>query len=178
LATRRLLDAGRCRIALLRWAQTNQSVEADPDLAVFRAVLAERGASFQPGWVRGDIHPNRPGSGWAEFREIWTARTERPDALIVADEVLMQSAVPAILATGTNVPQELQIVTHATRGSDTVYPFPVWALEVDPDEVAQQMGTMLLQRLRGQTPPQPTVLVSARWADSNTVPHPAEEAPV
>lgn len=100
---RRLLELGRRQIALMSWEQ-----HATPD--VFRRVLADAGMPVRDKWICAGVHPSLCGSGWEEFREIWSAYPDKPDGLLVADDVLFKDAIPAILAAGMRVPNELMIV--------------------------------------------------------------------
>jgi DNA-binding LacI/PurR family transcriptional regulator len=173
-ATERLVAAGRRRIALLRWARgVDAAWPDDAELRVFRAVLAEHGLPFHNQWVRGDINPSSQGSGWEEFREIWSAGPGHPDALVVTDDVLFRSAVPAIVQAGIQVPAELLIATHAVKGADCFCPFPVLSIEVDPDEMARELSAMLCRLLRGEKLPHSQVVLPARWTDDEAIETPA-----
>jgi DNA-binding LacI/PurR family transcriptional regulator len=90
------------------------------------------------------------GAGWEEFREVWTARRERPDGLLVTDEVLFDEVQVAIRELGIRVPEQLRIVTHANKGLDRRYPFPVTLAQRDTRRYAETLGDMLLKRMRGE----------------------------
>jgi DNA-binding LacI/PurR family transcriptional regulator len=138
---RALTEQGCRRPALLAWGSANV---APP----FQAAVKAHGLQYLPDWVRGDLHPQLSGAGWEEFREIWHARSEQPDGLLVCDDLLFEDAKTAILGMGIDVPGKLRIVTHANKGSGFHYPFPVTLLEVDPEADAVALGGMLLKLLR------------------------------
>ncbi len=148
---RRLRAAGCRRVAVLG------VLAEDPrfgDGNVGDALLAEQFAAVElthhQEWWRGDLDPKLPGAGWEMFREIWAARAEKPDGLLVTDDVLFSDAAKAILAMQIAVPKRLHVVTHSNRGSGLFYPFPVDRLEVDPDEFAAAYGERMVALLRGE----------------------------
>jgi len=148
-AVRHLGRHGRRRIAMLSYAPgTGQNL--------LQKALAEAGLPLHREWVRHDFHPMLSGSGWEEFREIWDARREKPDGLLVTDDVLFDEARIAIQELGIRVPEQLRIVTHANKGAVRRYPFPVTEAQCDPERYAEALGAMLLKRLRGK-PVEPPV---------------------
>ncbi len=144
----RLRELGCRRVAVLGQVVVPWGTEAPPD--ILAAEFAGTGLVYKPEWCRGDLEPKLPGTGWEMFREIWAARREKPDGLLVTDDVLFNDASKAILALGIAVPEKLRIVTHSNKGSGLFYPFPVDRLEVDPDAFAAILGKRMLKLLDGQ----------------------------
>ena len=176
-AIRHLLQVGRRRIAIMSWQSGRTGMQWFNNYApVARQLLDAQGVELRPEWIRGDLHPNMVGAGWEEFREIWSAHAEKPDALVVCDDILFRDVVPAIMELGIRVPEELLVVTHATKGSNITCPFPVVRLEYDPDRVAQTMAGMLLQLVRGEELPVANVEVSYEPHQATTVRSPIAEA--
>lgn len=168
-ATRRLLAEGRRRLAFMEWGPS----EPDPRerSALFNAFLRElalHGATLNERWVRSDLHPASDGAGWEEFREIWLADSEKPDGLIVADDVLCMGAAQAIQELGLRVPGQLRVVAHGNKGSGIRYPFPVSVLECDPEEYAQAMVELMVRQLRHEPLERPGVMIPFRWAEGGT----------
>jgi DNA-binding LacI/PurR family transcriptional regulator len=124
-----------------------------------REALTECGLDYRAEWVRHDLNPMLSGAGWEEFREIWLARREKPDGLLVADDVLFNEAVTAIQELGIRVPERLRIVTHANKGAARRYPFPVTEVQLDPERYAEALGGMLLKRLGGEPIESPVVML-------------------
>lgn len=151
-AVHELVRHGCHRVAYLGW---------DPEVAVR---LRDSGLPIREGWVRDSLHPDLDGAGWEEFREIWTAYPEKPDGLLVGDDVLSQTAVRAIQELGIRVPEQLRVVVAGNRGSGIRYPFPVTVLELDPAEMAQRMGKMMLRLLRHEPVAEPHIRVPYRLA--------------
>jgi DNA-binding LacI/PurR family transcriptional regulator len=148
-----LVQQGRRRIALM------YAGSAEP--TAFREAMAAAGLPVEPAWVRGELNPVKHGAGWEGFRELWSARTDKPDGLVVTDDILMQDAALAVIETGVRVPQQLMIASHGNKGSEMRFPFPVHWLLIDPVEYAQAMGGMLLKLLRGEPVPVPHVKIAS-----------------
>ena len=166
---RHLLEQGCRRIALMQWlGDMSQPREAQ---AAFAATLAEFNVPVRDEWIRGTVAPETPGAGWEQFREIWAARDEKPDGLLVTDDVLFRDVALGILDSHIRVPDQLQVVVHANKGSGLTYPFPVSLLEVDLDEWAEAMVERLI-KLMNHEPASPSVQnVRARLIPSGERPH-------
>jgi GntR family transcriptional regulator of arabinose operon len=166
LAVERLIEAGRRKLAWMGWSP---SWYPSTTLPVFKQSLQEHGVPFHEEWISVGLHPSAAGAGWEEFREIWTARAEKPDGLIVADDVLFRDASTAILDAGVRVPEQLMVITHANKGSGILCPFPVARMEIDPDEYAEAMGQMLIGLMKGELTGSQEVMVPARWVEMPSV---------
>lgn len=148
----RLHAQGCTRIALLAW-------DIQRLTAPFRAALKAVGLDYHPEWLRGNLHPMLSGAGWEEFREIWFAARDKPDGLLIGDDVLFAEASLAIQELGIQVPGHLRIVSHANAGVLNRYPFDVTLFEVDPMHYAAALGEHLLALLRGCPVPRPATPV-------------------
>ncbi len=140
-----LREQGCERIALLCWDFPHLQMP-------FEQVLAEAGCAYHPDWVRGNLHPMLKGAGWEEFREIWASRREKPDGLLVGDDLLFTEACVAIQEMGIRVPEQLRLVAHANKGATQALPLAHTRLEIDPEDEAEAYGEMLLALMRGETP--------------------------
>ncbi len=160
-AVRQLLHAERRKLAYVGWAPgAERSRDFDQFFAIFADELSRHGLAPNERWIRSDLHPNLPGAGWSEVREIWTAaRGEKPDGLLIADDVLLPSAVTAIQELGIRVPDQLMVVTHANKGDEYRAPFPVWRMDADPDAYAQAVIEMAVARMRGESVEQQRVVL-------------------
>jgi DNA-binding LacI/PurR family transcriptional regulator len=162
-----LLDHGCRRIAFMNWIAARG---ADPCLDVFRRSLSECGVATREEWMRGDLHPSLAGAGYAEFREIWSSRSEKPDGLVVFDDVLFADMVTAIFELGLKVPEQLRVVAHANKGMVTSRFFPAARLEFDPDEQAQAAAELMTRLARGEPVATPQVVLPYRWREPVRVP--------
>ncbi len=155
LAARRLAEQGCRRVALITW-------ELNRVLDPFLRTVSDTGMMTSEAWIRGNLDPAVPGGGWDEFREVWTATDEKPDGLIVLDDMLFQDAQLAIFELGIQVPEDLRIAVQTNRGSEVTVRMPVTAIEVDPAEAAQFLADSLIKRLRGELLPPTTCTLSFR----------------
>ena len=154
-ATARLIAAGRRKLAFITWTGPLGSGLRQPNLHLeaFASVLAEHHLPLNEHWVREEFSPHLTGGTWEEFREIWTGSDEKPDGLIVTDDVLFRGVAKAVGELGIRVPEQLLIVTQANRGAIEECPFPTWRMVSDPDLVGQAMVDLLLPLLRRQPIP-------------------------
>lgn len=74
---------------------------------------AAHGFTTRPYWIQG-IGLERPSSARNCVHLLMNpAQSERPDALIITDDNLTEAATSGLLAAGTNVPGELEVIAHA-----------------------------------------------------------------
>jgi len=144
----RLLEAGRSRIALIGYSSSTRNTPGVD--STFRAEAARRSVTVHNEWVRTDIHPYLDGAGWEAFREIWSARREKPDALLIADDCFFHSTASSILDLKIRVPRDLVVVSLVMRGAPQFFPFPVARVMVDPRHRGQVMAQAVLDGLAGK----------------------------
>lgn len=141
-----LRNKGRRRVAVMGWGDSGPVLTAARNL----------GLELRPEWIRCDVHPALPGAGWEEFREIWSALKEKPDGLLVTDDVLFTDSAPALIEAGIRIPEDLLVVTDACRGVHYPVPFPIVRIENDPEATAQVMVDVLCNLVEGRQVPQVT----------------------
>jgi DNA-binding LacI/PurR family transcriptional regulator len=125
-----LVARNRTRLGFIGWGSSE----------AFKRSLRTHGLIPDPRWIRCDLEPSQPGSGWEEFREIWSAGPQRPDGLIFADDTLFHDARSAVVAAGVRVPEQLAIITHANARQFDPRPLSVTRLEIDPLQHAIELG--------------------------------------
>jgi len=141
-AIRCLIDQGRSRIAYIGWEKSARGHLAD--LARCYPV------TIRDEWIKDDLHPVRPGAGWEEFREIWSAPGEKPDALVLENEHQLPDIARAVAELGLSIPGDLLLLSHRTRGNEWAPPFPVIFQETDPQLYAWRMAEHFLRLYRGE----------------------------
>lgn len=171
---RYLLAKGCRRIAWLAWARNSWIPRL---IEVFRKTLAEHGVAFREEWLRMNEDPSLPGAGYEEFCDVWRSSREKPDGLLVSDDVLFPDVALAVRDLGIRVPEQLRVVAHANKGMATCPAFPAPRMERDPEEHARVMSAYLAKAARGEPiEPRRTVL-TFRWRMPATLlsgPHPVE----
>jgi hypothetical protein len=157
-AIRLLAEAGRHRPALLGWGGSD----------IYREAVQAHGMEFNSKWVRTTFSPTEAGAGWSEFREIWVADDEKPDSILICDDMLFHDAWPAIRDVRARVPEDLMVVVLANKGAPLPRQFPITRLDCDPEEFAREMGTLLLTLMAGELPANKSVNIPYRAADPET----------
>jgi len=163
---RHLLEQGCRRIAWIGWHDSRGlAMEDDAAYQKYCSMLEEAGLPAHVHWVRTDLHPTLAGAGYEEFREIWTASREKPDGLLVTDDVLFSDIATAILELKISVPDQLKIVAYANKGLVTGAFFPAARIEFDPEAHAVTMSDMLAKLARRQPVEQRQVRTEFRWVE-------------
>jgi DNA-binding LacI/PurR family transcriptional regulator len=115
-------------------------------------------------WIKDDIYPVLNGAGWEALREIWSARSERPDGLIIGDDLFLAGVRSAVEELGIRVPEQLEIATQVPN--NWIFPgsFPVIGYQADVPKIARSLVEKELQLLRGETPAHPVDQIPYRRA--------------
>ncbi len=172
-ALRCLLDYQRDRVAYIGWVDPQGRL----GLTDYRAKALDElercyPATLRKEWIKSEIHPERAGAGWDEFREIWSSGEERPNGLIVDDEHLLPDVEKALDELRISVPRDLLIVSHRTRGNTYQPRHPVIFQETDPSLYAYRMADAFLRLYRGEKLPGPTIPVPRLIIDDAVRNHP------
>lgn len=111
-AVKTLRDDGRRQIAFIGWAGSrplNPGIQ--PAHEVFAGCLERHGLMVYPDLIRNDLPPSIDGAGWEELREIWMRpASERPDGMVVSDDILLRGCFEAIEESRIEMPGSLHIV--------------------------------------------------------------------
>ena len=158
-ALRSLLDFNRNRIAYIGWMDRSISNSNGLPAALDELQKCYPGI-LRKEWIKCDMHPEHPGAGWEEFREIWASDKEKPNGLIIDDEHLLPDVERALLEHGIRVPEDLIIVCHRTRGNTRPPLFPMIIMETDPRLYAYRMADSFLRLYRGEKLPNQIATVS------------------
>ena len=136
-----LAERGRRRVAIL----TNETAT----FGMFEQALAQRGLQSKPFW-RLMINP-------ACARNVVRLLLDhppqdRPDALIVADDHLVEQALAGVIAAGVRVPEELAVVTHCNWPRPPANPVPTVQLGYDARAILRTSIDLLQHQRQGDTP--------------------------
>jgi len=106
---RELKQLGRRRVAWIMPSDTPVST-----IEHLETVTAEFGLQTQPGWITGLDRCNRQ---WA-YNEVQsvlqnTSSSDRPDALVIGEDSLVEAVAGALIRTGLRVPDDLAVFAHA-----------------------------------------------------------------
>ena len=138
-AVARLVAQGCRHLGFIAWHGEAEFIEA----------VKNHGLTPCDAWVRADLDPAIRGAGWEEFREIWMA-SEKPDGLVVLDDMLFADMQLAILELGVGIPRDLRLAVATSREALPPIRVPLTAFETDPAELTAELAALLRQRLAGE----------------------------
>jgi DNA-binding LacI/PurR family transcriptional regulator len=169
--TRYLIEQGCTRPAFIGWGTPEEPTD---EFAAFVEELRRGGLAPRREWLRMVAGQDRFEAGLRAFTEIWKSG-KRPDSLVIVDEVLYHGLVPGIIRRRIAVPDELHIITRATRGDPRPLLLPVALMEVDPEAAARFLGDEVIGRITGASPreracPPSFTIVSADEVAGRVVP--------
>ena len=173
-AVRTLLDYGRKRIAYMGWVEASSKDTLPPHLDELLRCYPD---NLRREWIKYDIHPETPHAGSTEFREIWSAHREKPDALIVNDEHMMPDLEASLAKMGISSPEDLLIIRHRTRGNTTPCSVPSIIMETDPQIYAFRMADMFMRLYTGKELIKNQESANRTFIDDEIRRHPAVHSP-
>lgn len=147
-------------------------VEVKRQMCAYMRVMEEKRLAIRPGWLRIDQVPT-PRSGYEEFFRLWTM-DDRPEAILIADDIMAMGATRAMVELGVNVPRDLTVMVQTVRWSGLVFPVPIVALEVDPEPVGMAGAEMANRLARGEAVEMPHLWVkpAVRICNATGLEHP------
>lgn len=128
----------------------------------FHAAVAATGLRVRDNWVLslnrfdGRRYSSQNRCGYEAFLHLW-GQAERPDSVIVLDDVQAEGVVTAALECGVRVPRDVRFVFGKHAETDTVCPFPVTFAEITVDDCARALLDLVERQFAGR-PVAPVVL--------------------
>jgi DNA-binding LacI/PurR family transcriptional regulator len=150
LALAHLREAGCRRVGALHLGNSPQFEPA------FAAGLRANRLKTRTGWnvsfdeKRAVSDPEQ--DGYESFMRLWD-QPERPDGLLVTDDIFCRGVLRAILHLGIELPDTLRLVSYANRGAALPYHQPVTRVEFDAGEQARVAVEMMMAVMSGRRPP-------------------------
>ncbi len=160
-----LVRRGKRRISLLCWGGFEKVRTEDRE--IFRRVLSEAGLPVVDSWIKDDIYPTLEGAGWAAFREIWSARSQRPDGLVISDDYFLGGVSSALEEIHLDVPQDLEIAVRISRLPMAHSSFPMITWETDASLAAEMLVEMERKLREGKPIVPPTRAIPLKRTPEN-----------
>lgn len=91
-------------------------------------------------------------SAYEQFLAWWD-QGNRPQALILTDDVQAKGVVTALMHRNIRVPQDLRLASLTIQGSELFYPLPMIRLELDPAEFAARAIDQVFAAIQGEPDP-------------------------
>jgi DNA-binding LacI/PurR family transcriptional regulator len=138
-----LASRGRRRVAVL--------CGYDDGFAGFQEAILARGMDTKPFWQL-PFETTRPNAAFAATRLLLdAAHAERPDALVVCDDNMVESALAAVSDAGIQVPRDLEIVAHCNWQELLPTTLPIRRLGYDSNRVLRAAMNAIDSQRRGET---------------------------
>ena len=157
-AVSELICRGRHRIAFLGWRGFPGHVQTG-NANLFREILAEAGLPVVEDWIKDDIYPPLKGGGWEAFREIWSARSGRPDGLLMADDFFLNDAFSAMGSLGIRVPEQMEVAVRLSHHAKDRLWQPLIAWQSDVPAIARALVDAAIQLVQGKACTPPKILL-------------------
>jgi DNA-binding LacI/PurR family transcriptional regulator len=87
--------------------------------------------------------------GYETMMELW-GQSQRPDGLIVTDDVAATGVIAALLERGVKVPDQLKLVLYKNSAVDIFCPPPATFVELSTPAVAAALVEQVQKQLRGE----------------------------
>jgi len=123
-----LRERGRKRIALIGWL--NPSARESPRFQAFAGLAAEFDFEVDCRLVDLEAEAWRKGMGWERFRDIWRSGPEKPDGLLILDDMLFGDCQKAITEMGIAVPDALDVVVWSSDAVELAPVFPIHVIKM------------------------------------------------
>jgi len=137
-----LKSRGREKVAIMTTPRAWSKVD------IFE-VVASYGMEMQPYWVQ-RTNLSSPETA-RESAHLLMKCSDRPDALIIADDNIVEYATSGLVAAGVRVPEELEIVVHCNFPYPTPSVLPVQRLGYDARAVLAACLDSIDRQRRGET---------------------------
>lgn len=152
----RVVARGRRRVAAITLALDPKGQDAFA--AQFGEAAAARGLASRPCWVQSAGMEAPRWAGNVAQLLMSGPGAERPDALIVTDDNLVEHATAGLAAAGVRVPADVEVVAHANFPWPTPSAMPVTRLGFDISQLLALCLDRIDQQRRGEPAPKLTLL--------------------
>ena len=139
---------------------------------MFRNALQARGIPVKEKWI---ISPptdepipaeDLPAYNAAAAKQFlaqcrWSARStpsDLPDGLLFTDDLMANAILPAFVAQGLRIGQDLRICSHANKGSGSLAEWDILRVEFDPADIATGLFDVLEAAMAGASLPSPYLI--------------------
>jgi hypothetical protein len=151
-ATSYLLAKGRRRVAVLA-IEDPSAGDAEGLVGVIRC----GGLTTYPYWVQACPYENTRAA--SRVVQLLMQGRELPDALIIADDHLVEHACAGLIAAGVRVPDDIEVVAHCNYPNHVPAVLPVKRLGFDCGEIVRRCVEIMEMQRRGEDVPDQTLIV-------------------
>ena len=121
----------------------------------FIDVSRDLGLTIKDPWMRVAAHEGAmrgrsfEGYGYEEFLKLWS-QPERPEGLIVADDVTARGVILALQQQHVRVPEDLKLVLHKNENIDLLCPMPATMMISSERNTARVLIAQVQKQFRGE----------------------------
>lgn len=151
-----LAKAG-CKSIGMAWARPGfRNIDPHEDCeAILVSICKQFGIKYNAPWMKPIVLLDQQAleeEHGAEFlRNVW-GLTDRPEAIISLDEIASRGILYEMANMGISIPNDIKLISQATKGIKLPYPRPVTRIEFDPEKQIQVGLEMMLKLIVGNTP--------------------------
>ncbi|HWL51557.1 MAG TPA: GntR family transcriptional regulator [Chthoniobacteraceae bacterium] len=138
---------GRRRLAVLAWE--NPELLFKPFYTELCMLAEEAGIEIDDRLLDLTAEVGPVGMGWERFRDLWRGTPNKPDSLIVLDDMLFGDCQKAILDLKIAVPQQLDIVVSSSDAVRLTPLFPITVSQTSTRRVAEKYALKMQAMLNG-----------------------------
>ena len=120
----------------------------------FRRTAVDLGLPVRNEWLLAPRQTLRSQAAFQQFgydavHTLWRQK-ERPESLIVGDDVMLAGVFSALLELGLRTPNDLKLVGYKNSAIPVFAPMPVTFAEVSTGEIAEALVDLLQKQLKGE----------------------------
>jgi DNA-binding LacI/PurR family transcriptional regulator len=167
----RVVARGRRRVAAITLAHDARG--QDDFSARFAEAVAARGLVSHPWWVQGASFETPRWAGNAAQLLMSAAPAERPDALLIMDDNLVEHATAGLAAYGVRVPADVEVIAHTNFPWPTPSAMPVTRLGFDIGKLVATCLERIDQQRCGDATPELTLIPALFEEELASVTHPS-----
>ncbi len=135
-ALKHLKAQGRRRVAVIGLELPGMSPR--PVYQEIREAAACYGIELDERLLDLSANPGTTGMGWERFRDIWRNGPDKPDALIVIDDMMFGDCQKAILELNLAIPRDFEVVVYTSDAMELEPAFPVSIYQISTRAVVQR----------------------------------------
>ena len=149
-----LRDVG-CKSVGLLSCKLGENPQNSPEALLVSACAKTKGLESRPEWMLSADKVSEK-AGYELFKKF-LGLSDKPDGIIVTDDVFCCGVLRAILQFGIKVPQQLRLITHANKQMVFPYHMPLTRIENDTTKQAKLAAGMMISLVEGDMPKQKNV---------------------
>ncbi|MFA5866094.1 MAG: GntR family transcriptional regulator [Phycisphaerae bacterium] len=146
------VSTGRKGLGLIGGVTVNGPDRNEFTKEAFILACVEKCLSIRREWIKVTDAPITQEEGHRLTMELLDG-SDRPEGLIVSDDVLAVGVCKALTERGIKVPETMTIITHSNAGSAPInFAVSLTRMEFNPSAMVEQAANMLTNMIRGEPP--------------------------